>query len=250
MREEQMSKNAIKHVIFIILLQCLLAPAFIHAKELEIGMPFLDGRKLLIREGWRPLASESIFPYPEAEEAFHRLKIFEVESCAMDAPVCAFNYKKDDTCLQLFTYGAEIKGVTEIKKGMHIYNWSYSCPDENGKKQKNTSGSKNYASMGISLLDRELPFLAIRKMLKEKGWQPTSISKKDSGQYAGMGKQLIAADIREVEGCAINKTDEQQRQGCVFDYKKGGLCLQISADGGNINDLKVIKAAFECPDKN
>jgi hypothetical protein len=215
-------------------------PAVLHAKELEIGMPFMDARKLLIQEGWQPIKTVQL-NRTGAEKHFYTLHIMEVENCAADAPYCAFRYKKGDTCLFLITDGAEINGTRDITKQTYVSSWAYTCPDEKGEDQKKQSKTKNYASMGISPFDGELPFLNVRKMLIQKGWRPISVPRKRGEEHSDLEKQLIAADIHEGENIVFDKTYPGLRPSCNFHYKKDNLCLQIMAYGKTIKDLKVFR---------
>src|SRR5476651_623356 len=91
------------------------------AKELEEGMHLIAARKLLISKGWRPIKTNPV--YGGTEKILINAHIKEVESCAMDTPLCIFNYKKDDKCLRLYTEGEEIKD-------MRVTSWSDDCPEQ------------------------------------------------------------------------------------------------------------------------
>jgi hypothetical protein len=45
----------------------------------------------------------------------------EIESCAIDKSYCIFNYKKEDKCFRLVTFGEKIKE-------MKVYEWTNDCP--------------------------------------------------------------------------------------------------------------------------
>jgi hypothetical protein len=247
-----MSRRSIMYAIFLLLGMNFVALAALYAKELEIGMPFLDARKLLIQEGWQPVKTAK--SHLLAEKYFDALHIIEVESCAADAPTCMLNYKKGDTCLSLITNGAEISHTQDIKKQTYVSSWDYTCPDERWEDQEKQSNTKNYASVGISPFHRspfngELSFLGVRKTLIQKGWRPISVHMKVDKEHSDLEKQLMAADIHEGESIVYDKTYTGRLPSCVFYYKKDGLCLQIMADGKNIKDLQILKDDFYCPEK-
>lgn len=83
---------------------------------IEKGMPFLDARKLLLKDHWIPADHEEI----GVENDLGRMNINEVESCAMGQAFCIFNYKKNNKCLKLISKGEEVKD-------MKVYSWSGEC---------------------------------------------------------------------------------------------------------------------------
>lgn len=119
-----MSEMATK-MAMLLLLWLMLFPAAIHAKGLKEGMHFLTARKLLFNSAWRPINVHEAdnYAYIGIENQLVEAHINEVESCAIDKPVCLFNYKKGHQCLQVFTFGEEIKD-------MHVYRWTYGCSDK------------------------------------------------------------------------------------------------------------------------
>ena len=96
-------------------------PNYAHAEGLKEGMSFLDARKTLISNGWRPILTKPV--YGGTEKILINANIKEVESCAMDTPLCIFNYRKDNKCLRLYTEGEEIKD-------MRVTSWTEDCPEQ------------------------------------------------------------------------------------------------------------------------
>ena len=121
----KINMNFAKKVIHLLLLLVVVSSTAVHAKELKKGMPFLTARHALINAGWLPINvhEDKTYPYIGTENDLIDAHIKEVEHCAMDQPLCIFNYKKNDKCLRLFTRGEEIKD-------MRVYHWTYECSDE------------------------------------------------------------------------------------------------------------------------
>jgi hypothetical protein len=113
-----------KEIVFLVLLSAIVFPATGCAEQLKKGMKLSAARSLLIHKGWRAVNVHQGEPYEYVgiENLLIKANIKEVESCAIDKAVCIFNYKKDDSCLRLFTHGEEIKD-------MRVTSWSCDCPD-------------------------------------------------------------------------------------------------------------------------
>ncbi len=105
-----------------ILLFMLVILALTCADNLKKGMDFFVARKLLIREGWKPISThdKDDYPYSGLEKELIALNIKELESCAMDRAVCLFNYKKNNECLQLETQGEELNTL-------RVFYWTNQC---------------------------------------------------------------------------------------------------------------------------
>ena len=114
-----------KKIIHLLLL-VIIFPIAAHAQELKKGMQFLSARQLLINAKWLPINVHEgdNYEYIGTENELRDAHIKEVENCATDRGFCIFNYKKSDKCLRLVTQGEEIKD-------MHVYHWTYECPDGN-----------------------------------------------------------------------------------------------------------------------
>lgn len=95
--------------------------AIAHADEVKVAMNFLHARKLLTHEGWHPVQSKIPGEHIGVENVLIRDGIKEVESCAIDRPLCIFNYSKNGKCLRLVTFGENVPT-------MQITDISYSCP--------------------------------------------------------------------------------------------------------------------------
>lgn len=122
----------------IITLQLLLVIVFsinAEGKELEEGMHLIVARKSLISNDWRPILTKPV--YGGTEKILINANINEVESCAMDTPLCIFNYRKDNKCLRLFTEGEEIKD-------MRVTSWSEDCPEEHLQSQNQKLEFEDY----------------------------------------------------------------------------------------------------------
>lgn len=100
----------------------LLLPAA-QAGTLNKGVSFTEARVQLIGRGWTPVnvhASDN-YEYIGTETALIGAHIDEVESCAMDRPMCIFNYRRGRRCLRLVTQGEELPD-------MRVESWSFRCP--------------------------------------------------------------------------------------------------------------------------
>lgn len=99
------------------------------AGTLKKGAPFMQTRAQLLKEGWRPVnvhAGED-YPYMGTESALIQAKVVEVESCAVDRPLCILHYQRDKRCLRVITAGEEVPAMT-------IDSWTYRCPESPGSK--------------------------------------------------------------------------------------------------------------------
>jgi hypothetical protein len=92
-----------------ILLALLAGSPFAVAAEAEtlIGRDYASARKILIKDNWIPAH------YVELQTMEHDRKIQrkypEMDSCAMDKPVCSFSFKKAGRCMRVITWGEEIE---------------------------------------------------------------------------------------------------------------------------------------------
>ena len=86
-------------------------------------MSFLDARSALQRDNWKPVDvhTKDGYEFIGVEKKLKDQNIDEVESCAMDAALCIFNYRRNERCLRLMTHGEEIND-------MRVRSWSYRCP--------------------------------------------------------------------------------------------------------------------------
>ncbi|WP_295748375.1 hypothetical protein [Undibacterium sp.] len=111
---------------YLVLLLLIFIPLISQSKTMEIenGMSLEKARKLLIKDKWRPVNVHvrDQYEYFGVEKELVERKIYEVEGCAMDKPLCIFHYKKADKCLRVITYGEQIKD-------MKIDHWTNACPD-------------------------------------------------------------------------------------------------------------------------
>ena len=115
-----------RHATSIFLLFSLLASitfACVSHIDLRVGMRFLDARSALQRGNWKPVDvhTKDGYEFIGVEKKLKDQNIDEVESCAIDAALCIFNYRKNERCLRLVTHSEEIDD-------MRVRSWSYSCP--------------------------------------------------------------------------------------------------------------------------
>ena len=75
--------------------------------EALIGRDYASARKLLIRAHWVPV-HHSEMQTMELDRKVQR-KYPEIDSCAIDKPVCSFSFKKAGKCLRIITWGEEMK---------------------------------------------------------------------------------------------------------------------------------------------
>ena len=77
---------------------------------LQKGMKIPQAHKLMAQHRWKSNSphrrvSERM---SMAEVKLFRMGIRSIDSCAVDAPVCVFLYKKNGECLKIFTAGEEV----------------------------------------------------------------------------------------------------------------------------------------------
>lgn len=84
-------------------------------------------------------------------------------------------------------------------------------------------------------------FSAARSRLIERGWRPVNVHRGESAEYIGTEAALIAADVLEVEGCAID------RARCIFNYARGRRCLRVITSGEEVAALRIESWSPNCP---
>lgn len=117
-----MKRTALRHGIGLLVLLCLAMPSA-HAGGLKKGSLFSEARAQLIKQGWRPVDTHAGEDYEPigVETELLAAHIVEVESCAVDRPLCIFNYRRDKRCLRVITTGEEL---SELR----VQSWSSRCP--------------------------------------------------------------------------------------------------------------------------
>lgn len=75
--------------------------------ESLVGTDYLSARKKLIKEGWAPV--RYIDPQLMDREKKIQRKFPELDSCAIDKPVCSLSYRKQGKCLRVITWGEDMK---------------------------------------------------------------------------------------------------------------------------------------------
>jgi len=122
-RRHEVRRTTLRHGIGV-LLASLLAMQNADAGDLKKGGLFSEARAELIEQGWRPVDTHARGAYDAigVENNLLAAHIVEVESCAIDRPLCIFNYKRDKRCLRLVTQGEDVPE-------MRVQSWSSRCPD-------------------------------------------------------------------------------------------------------------------------
>lgn len=107
---------------FLLVFMSMLAFAT-HAQAVKDGMPFLQARKNVMREGWSPRKTHinDGYDFSRTEKNLLRRGLSEVESCAMDRPYCVFNYERAGQCFRVVTVGEDVRD-------MKVAQWSNDCP--------------------------------------------------------------------------------------------------------------------------
>lgn len=111
----------------VLLLSLLLCATSLFANDLQLrkGASFLTIRGYLLKSGnWKAVNVhvKDGYQFMGVEKKLKNHHIDEVESCAMDAALCIFNYRKNSKCLQVITRGEELSD-------MRVYSWSHRCPE-------------------------------------------------------------------------------------------------------------------------
>ena len=77
---------------------------------LQKGMKISQAHKLMTHHRWKTNSSHRRVSerMSMAEVKLFRMGIRSIDSCAVDAPVCVFLYKKNGECLRIFTTGEEV----------------------------------------------------------------------------------------------------------------------------------------------
>ena len=92
-------------------------------------------------------------------------------------------------------------------------------------------------------LKKGMPFLVARDLLIHDKWQPINLHEGERYDYLGIENELIAAKIKEIESCAMDKSL------CLFNYKKKHTCLRLFTRGEDIKDMRIYYWTHECPNK-
>lgn len=91
---------------------------------LTIDEPFLRARARVIQHGWKParIHAKKGYSYDDAEKRLADRKIFEADTCSMDAGTnCIFYYRKKQQCLRIDTIGEQVGN-------MKVARWTHECP--------------------------------------------------------------------------------------------------------------------------
>jgi F420-dependent methylenetetrahydromethanopterin dehydrogenase len=92
--------------------------------------PFLKVRSRMIKQGWGPVRMHANdgYSYDGAEKRLVEQKIFEVDSCSIDAGAnCIFYYRMRQQCLRIDTVGEQVRDLK-------VTRWTTECPlDKKGQ---------------------------------------------------------------------------------------------------------------------
>jgi hypothetical protein len=94
--------------------------------SLKVGEQFLRARARIIKQGWKPIPMHQNDGYERSgtDRLLAERKVFEVDSCSVDAGVlCTFYYKKMAKCLRVDTVGENVAQIT-------VTRWTEECPDK------------------------------------------------------------------------------------------------------------------------
>lgn len=72
-----------------------------------IGKSYRSARGALIKNGWTPISLKSVYLMGWEREI--QGKYPELESCAVDRPVCLFSFIKRRECLRVITLGERVE---------------------------------------------------------------------------------------------------------------------------------------------
>lgn len=84
-------------------------------------------------------------------------------------------------------------------------------------------------------------FISTRQALLKQGWKPLNVHQKDGYEYIGVEHDLIKANIREVDSCAVD------RALCIFRYKRKAQCLRVLAKGEDVPTMVIDSWSNDCP---
>lgn len=77
--------------------------------ESLIGKDYVSARNSLARIGWIPVRHVDLHSMDWGKEI--QQKFPEMDSCAMDRPVCSFSFRKKGKCLRVITSGENTKSL-------------------------------------------------------------------------------------------------------------------------------------------
>lgn len=92
--------------------------------DLREGRPFVDVRRDLLRQGWKPLESFDRmgdgcrFSQSGPARHYYNIGFKEVQVCSEGNVYCWFNYTRRNQCLRL---------ITEGERSARLHFWEYEC---------------------------------------------------------------------------------------------------------------------------
>lgn len=84
-------------------------------------------------------------------------------------------------------------------------------------------------------------FVSARQALLKQGWKPLNVHQKDGYEYIGVEHDLIKANFKEVDSCAVD------RALCIFRYKRKAQCLRVLTKGEEVPEMVVSSWSNDCP---
>lgn len=115
--------NAAQRLITLLAVFPMIADATSTPAPLHKNMSFFTARKILLKEGWKPInvhADDNYTPMG-IEHELAKMNFKEFDSCSIDYSNCIMRYKRGSRCLTVFTIGEEIKF-------MKVVDWNSDCP--------------------------------------------------------------------------------------------------------------------------
>ncbi len=73
-------------------------------------MDYAAVRNLLVKDRWVPIRHSEVQPL--YHDRMIQRKYPELDSCAVDKPVCSFSFKKEGKCLRIITGGEYMKSFS------------------------------------------------------------------------------------------------------------------------------------------
>ena len=90
---------------------------------LHKDMPYINARKLLLKQGWHPvnLHLHDDYAFLGVEHELHNKNFNEFDSCSIDYSNCVMRFKREKKCLTVYTFGEKIRY-------MKVVDWNNECP--------------------------------------------------------------------------------------------------------------------------
>lgn len=89
-------------------------------------------------------------------------------------------------------------------------------------------------------LQKDMSFLAARKLLLKEKWTPINVHAHDDYALIGVEHELAKKNIKEFDSCSIDYSN------CLMRYRRGEACLTVYTVGEVVKDMKVVDWSEEC----